>query len=163
MKRVWIGLAALAGACASNPADVAAPAAQGKLTPEQVVAARQAGYHLNAATFGSLKSAIDSGQDVKALTFAARGLQRWARTAPMMFPEGTGPGVADTRAKAEVWTNRADFDAKAVAFEAAATRLVELSQAGDKAGFATQWAATRDLCSSCHNVYRAEAQGGGAR
>ena len=122
------------------------------------MAARQVGYHLNAATFGSLKSAIDSGQDVKALTFATRGLQRWARTVPLMFPEGTGPGVANTRARAEVWTNRADFDAKAAAFEAATTRLVELSQAGDKAGFASQWEATREVCSSCHNVYRAEAQ-----
>ena len=144
-----VGLAS----CATGPAETPAPV-QGSLAPEQVVAARQAAFQLSAATFGSIKSAMDAGAEPKTQTFAARGLVRWANTLPSMFPEGSR--VGNTRAKPEIWSNRADFEAKAAAYAAAATRLAELSQAGDKAAFTAQWAALRETCNACHTPYRAE-------
>ena len=148
-------------ACARLPepqqAAIAEPAPPAGLTPAEIVQARQSAYHLSGAVMGNMKSVIDSKGDVKTQVFAARGLARWARVLPTMFPEATA-GVTPSRAKAEIWQNKADFDAKAAAYAAAATRLAELAQAGDGAGFAAQWAAVRETCSACHNVYQAPAR-----
>ena len=136
-------------ACATTPEaeTAAAPAAA------DIVAARQSAFHLSAATLGGLKPVIDGAGDVKPLAFAARGLARWARTLPRMFPEGTSEG---TRARPEIWTNRADFEAKAAAYAAAADSLAAAAQAGDKTAFAERWEAVRGTCNACHDLYRAE-------
>ena len=148
-----IPLAALAG-CAATAAQ--APAAPSGLTPQQIVAARQSAFHLSAATLGSMKGVVDSGGEVKPLTFGARGLARWAKTLPTMFPEGTQ--LADSRALPTVWTDRAGFDARAAAFAAATDRLAAAADAGDKAAFAEAWKATGASCGACHDAYRAEAK-----
>jgi cytochrome c556 len=117
------------------------------------VAARQSAFMLSAATYGSMKPVIANGGEVKPLAFAARGLSRWAHALPGMFPEGSAAG---TRAKAEIWQNRADFEAKAAAYAAAADALAAAAQAGDKAAFATQYEAVGRSCGACHDAYRAE-------
>jgi cytochrome c556 len=149
MRPILLLLLPLA-ACATT---TATPAPAPGLTQQQIVAARQSAFHLSGATLGGLKPVVDAGGDVKPLTFAARGLARWARTLPAMFPEGTQAG---TRAKPEIWQNRADFEAKAAAYAAAADRLVAAAGAGDKAAFATHYAAVRESCNACHDPYRAE-------
>jgi cytochrome c556 len=123
------------------------------LGPAEIVAARGAAFQLSAATLGSMKRVIDADGDVKSQAFAARGLARWGRAMPALFPEVTR-GL-ESRARPELWTGRADFTAKAAAFEAAATRLAEAAQAGDKAAFASQWQAVDASCSACHDLYRA--------
>jgi cytochrome c556 len=149
----WPLMALGLAACASV-ADRDAPAAPQTLSPVQIVAARQSAFHLSAATFGSMKTAIDGQADVKTQAFGARGLARWARTLPTLFPEQTAS--VPSRAKPEIWANKADFDAKAAAYAAAGGRLAELADAGDKTGFATQWAAVRASCAACHDLYRSE-------
>ena len=144
-------LAALAG-CAATAAET--PAGPGGLAPEQIVAARQSAFHLSAATFGPMKAAVESGAEVKPLAFGARGLARWAKTLPTMFPDGTQlPG---SRALPAVWTDRAGFNARAAAFAQATDRLAAAAQAGDKAAFAEAWKATGASCGACHDAYRAE-------
>ena len=70
----------------------------GRLSPEEIVKARQAAYGLSAATFGEMKMALDAGAELRPLGFGARNLQRWARTLPTLFPEGSN--VPPTQAKA---------------------------------------------------------------
>ena len=120
--------------------------------PAAIVAGRQAGFLLSGATFASMKGAIDRGEDVKGQQFAARALARWARTVPSVFPKGTD--VAPTAALPLVWSDRKGFEAKAADYAAAAIKLAQLANAGDKAGFAAQWAETRKTCSACHDTYR---------
>lgn len=134
---------------------VLAQAPQG-LSPEQTVRARQAAYGLSAATFGEMKQIVDAGGEVRPLVFGSRMLARWARTLPSLFPEGTN--VAPTRAKAEVWTDRAEFERRANDYAEAATRLAEIAQGGDRQAFAAQWTVVRDSCSACHDRFRAETQ-----
>ncbi len=149
-------LAIAVSGCATAPAPVpAVPPQVAGLTPSQVVAARGAAFQLSAATFSGMKRVVDAGGDVKPLAFGARGLARWARTIPVMFPEGSN--LATSRAKPLIWQERADFESKAADYASAATRLAELADAGDQAGFATQWAAVGKTCSACHDLYRAEA------
>jgi len=123
----------------------------------EIIAARQAAFQMSGATYGGMKPVIDSGGSVKVLAFGTGGLKKWSSALPSMFPAGTGPEAGvPTKAKAEIWTNRADFEAKAAAYQAAAARLHELAQADDAAGFAAQWAAVRQTCQACHDAYRSQ-------
>jgi cytochrome c556 len=143
---------ALAGCVAVGRDEVAGPPPP-DLTPEQVVAARQASLHMSGAAMGNMKAAIDQGRDVSAQAYAARGVARWARVLPTMFPDSTR-NVTPTRARPEIFANRADFEAKAAAYAEAAGRLAEVARAGDREAFAAQFRATAATCSACHDLYQ---------
>jgi cytochrome c556 len=124
------------------------------LTPQQIVAARQAAFGLSGATFGGMKGAVDAGGDVKPLTGGARNLLRWARVLPTMFPAGTA--TPESHARPALWQNRADFERKAADYAAAAEKLLAAAQANDKTAFAAAWKATGATCGACHDSYRVE-------
>lgn len=124
------------------------------LTPQQIVAARQASFHLSAVTMGNLKAAIDRGAEPSSQAFAARGVARWAEVLPTMFPESTAT-VTPTRARPEIWAGKADFNTKAASFAAAANGMAQAAQGNNKEAFAAEWRATNDSCASCHTSYQA--------
>jgi cytochrome c556 len=141
----------LAG-CARHPPPGTAMAAEP--APAQLVAARQAAFHLSGAAMGNMKAAIDRGDDPKSQAYAARGVAKWARALPTTFPPLTR-SVTPSRAKAEIWSNRADFDAKAAAYAEAAEALAATAASGDKAAFASAHTATIATCKGCHDLYQA--------
>jgi cytochrome c556 len=151
-KAILTLAAAIAVAACATTADRADPPADAP-TPQQIVAARQSSFHLTGAAMGFMKASIERGGDVSGNAYAARGVARWARALPAMFPESSR-AVTPSRARPEIWANKADFDSKAAAFEAAATRLAELAQANDKEGFAAQHQATGATCKACHDLYQ---------
>ena len=116
------------------------------------IAGRQAAYRLSAAVFSGMKGAIERGDDVKTQAFAAGALAGWAKAIPGMFPAGTD--IAPSNALPTVWSDRAGFEAKAADYAAAAAKLAELAKAGDKAGFAAQYAAVGKTCGACHSGFR---------
>jgi len=151
----WLQLAAalaLAGCVAAADREVAAPAPP-DLSPQQIVAARQAAFHMSGAAMGNMKAAIDQGRDVSGQAYAARGVARWARALPTMFPDSTR-SVTPTRARPEIFANRADFEAKAAAYAEAAERLAEVARGGDREAFAAQHRATAATCAACHDLYQ---------
>ena len=100
-----------------------------------------------------LKRAATNGSDVHDQDAAAEGIAMWAEAIPGLFPPGSvGPG---SRARPEIWANKADFDARAAELRDAAKRLSELVAAGDKPGFAAQVAVVQSRCAACHDKYRA--------
>ena len=134
----------------AQPLDKAASA-----SPGDVIASRQVMFDLSAGTFGEMKMAADAGANLAPFAFGARALARWARSIPAMFPPGsTGP---TSHARPEIWANRADFEAKAAAYQAAAEQLGEVAQHGDRAAFLAQWQTTLQACTACHNAYRGSA------
>jgi cytochrome c556 len=153
MNRAALALLLPLAACASATA-APAPTATGP-TPAEIVAARQAAFNLLAGTFGGMKGTVESGGEVKGLGFGARGIARWGKAIPSMFPAGTA--LPSSRAKPEIWTNRADFEAKAAALAEAGARLAEIAGTGDKEAFAAQYKAVGQACAACHDTYRAEA------
>ena len=160
MKRQALRKLAAFALAASGSAAIAmqqAPSAGTALTPQQIVAARQSAYHLSGAAMGNMKAVIDHNGDVRTQVYAARGVMRWARVLPTMFPDSTR-GVGPTRARPEIWDNRADFEARAAAYAAAATRLAEVAQSGDLAAFSAQFDATRATCQACHDRYQVPQQ-----
>lgn len=153
---LYAAAAALAGCVAVSNREVAeAPPAPP--TPEQIVAARQAAFHLSGAAMGNMKAAIDQGGDPAGQAYAARGVVRWARALPTMFPDAARH-VTPTRARPEIYANRADFEAKAAAYAEAAGRLAEAARSGDRAAFAARFDETRQTCAACHDLYQVPAQ-----
>jgi len=156
MRTVMIaGVVGLLCAVGAAGAQDAAPSVT--MPAQDVVAGRRAAMNLSGAAMSGMKTVIDAGGSVQSQAFAAGGLARWGRAVPGMFPAGTGPAdLAEgaTGAKAEIWSNRADFDAKAAAFAAEARKLGELARADDAAGFAAQWTVVRASCQACHDAYK---------
>jgi cytochrome c556 len=85
---------------------------------------------------------------------AATALNSTAKVIPAVFPAGTGPEAGKTDALPAIWTNKADFDAKAKALEDASARLLQLAQAGDEAGAKAQFPRVGQSCGGCHETYR---------
>ncbi|HYF22236.1 MAG TPA: cytochrome c [Caulobacteraceae bacterium] len=127
-----------------------------RLAPEEIVRARQAAFHMSAAAMGNMRAAVEAGREPSQQAFAARGVARWAEVLPTMFPEETR-GVGPSRARAEIWTNKADFEAKAAAYATEAGKLAAVAKAGDRAAFELQFKAATATCKSCHDAYQAPA------
>jgi len=143
-----LSLAACAAVAPRPPAAI-----QQQPTPQEIVAARQAAFHMTGAAMGNVKATIDRGGDPKSQAYAARGVARWARALPGMFPQSTS-AVTPTRARPEIWANKADFDSRAAAFAAAATELAAAAESGDKEAFTAKWRATGATCAACHDLYQ---------
>jgi len=85
------------------------------------------------------------------------GAGTFARLAPQVkgwYPPGTGPDVGKTRAKAAIWQKPADFRAKALAFESAATKFNAAAKAGDLAAIRAAHGDLGKTCKACHDPYR---------
>jgi len=67
-----------------------------------------------------------------------------------LFAEAGAQG-AETWAKAEIWTQKADFDAKMKAAHGAA---LELAKVADEAAFMPALGKLGNTCKSCHELYR---------
>lgn len=132
---------------------MAQAADQTAIKPDDVIATRQAGFDLQGGVMAAMKATIDSGGSVKPLTDGAKGLASWGHVIPVMFPEGTETGH-NTKAKKEIWTDRAGFEKAAATFTAASEKLATLAEADDKAGFADQYKVVGGSCGACHRGYR---------
>jgi len=66
------------------------------------------------------------------------------------FPPGSDTGK--TRAKAEIWTNRADFDRIMKESQTAATALAAVTE---EAAYRPALGTLGTSCKSCHDMYRA--------
>ena len=131
----------------------AAPATA-QATPADFVRARQAGMHMAATLYAKGIAPRARGEgDIKDTPWS-EGLEMWAAAIPGLFPEGSAH--PQSRAKAEIWKNKADFDAKAKAMGAAAARVTAAGKAGDLKAYAAAAQDTTNACKACHTVYRAE-------
>ena len=126
------------------------------LKAEEIIAARQAGFDLQAGVANAMKAAVEAKLDVKLMEDGAKGLAAWGRTIPTLFPEGTQTG-GNTKALPAIWSDRAGFEKAAANFVEQADKLKALAAANDKEGFATQFKTTTEACGACHRPYRARA------
>lgn len=147
-----IALGAIAfGAFGVNARPAPKPA---KPTPQELVAARQAGFAMSAAVMGGISAAVKAGAPAKSQVFAARGMAKWSAAMPALFAASTR-GIGPSRAKAEIWTNRADFAAKAADYAKATEALAAAAAADDSAALSAALASTGAACKACHDSYQA--------
>jgi cytochrome c556 len=68
-----------------------------------------------------------------------------------LFPQGTGRDVVpETRAKPEIWSNRAEFDAALTALADASKALANDAKAGNIDKVKADWTELAKACGGCH-------------
>lgn len=108
------------------------------------------GAHMNAMSMVVKKQVSDRSRlavDAEALRGLAAGL-------PALFPKGTGPDVARTAAKPDVWQRWPEFNAASKRLESETARLLQLARGKDAAAFDKQFEAVNAACNECHQQFR---------
>jgi cytochrome c556 len=147
MNKRNIAIAALATALCA-PAMAQAPKA------ETQIRLRKAAYDLMDYAFESI-DAMNEGKKPYSREEAVRSAELMVQmsTLPrLFFGEGTGQGT--TRAKPEIWTHRADFDAKMDKMVSEVGKLAAAARSGDPAALRSAADAAGDACKACHDDYR---------
>ena len=156
MRKFVIGVATV-GLCVSGFAAMQGLRAQGTptlaFTSDQVIAMRQSGMALVGGFAETVKAGIAAGADVKQYNDGAEALVEFAGIYPALFPDGTQKGH-DTKAKAEIWSDRAGFEKANATYLAAAEKFVAATKSGDKAAFADAWKTVGQSCGGCHRNYK---------
>jgi cytochrome c556 len=153
---LFIGGAVVASANAQNAATPSPPAPPS--ANKQAVENRKAAFTLIGnyfRYFGGVAKGNIPYDEAEATKRAAR-IAFLAGIVEEAFPEGSNPGEPDSKAKADVWSNRAEFDKKLKAFQADATALVEINgkeKAANDAWKASVAALAQD-CKGCHETYK---------
>ena len=90
-------------------------------------------------------------------TFSIDSVVRYAPQVRTWFPEGTGPELGvETDAKAVIWEEPAEFEARLTEFEAAVQGLAAAKQSGDAGAIQAAFMTTGGTCKSCHDKFREE-------
>ena len=87
---------------------------------------------------------------------SAANIAKLSAKASGWFPLGTGPDVAKTRAKTEIWQNQHDFTAKMRDFQASARAMSAAAAGTDFGAMKARFGAMNDACKACHDKYRSE-------
>ena len=138
-------------------AAVALPALPQQMKAENQVKYRRAAYQLMNLNFANL-DAMATDKKPFNRDEAARNAEFVALLATVpkgFFGEGTDK---DTRAKPEIWKNRADFDAKMDKMTGEAAKLPAVVKAGDMAAFKKHVHDLNEACKACHDEYRTKQQ-----
>jgi len=126
----------------------------------QAVETRQAVLTLIGANFRPLGDIVKGAAPYDAAD-AQKRLARLALLSDYLkegFPDSSNLGEPETKAKAEIWGNRVDFDKKLNDFQTQVAALVQVN-ASDKAAsdaFKTAVGAVAQDCKGCHETYRAK-------
>ena len=123
------------------------------LAPNDIIAARQGGMALTGGVMEAIKNGLAAGVDVKTFEVAANGMVKWGTAYPKLYPAGTETGN-NTKAKKEIWSDKAGFEKASADFVAASQKLAEAAKSGDKAAFTAAFQAEGQSCGGCHRAYR---------
>ena len=138
-------------------AATAVPVVAQQMKAENQVKYRRAAYQLMNLNFQNLDAMAENKKPFNREE-AARNAEFVALLATVpkgFFGEGTDK---DTRAKPEIWKNRADFDSKMDKMTGEAAKLPAVVKAGDLGAFKKQVQDLGEACKACHDEYRAKQQ-----
>lgn len=145
-----------AEAPAPEPAPAMASAGETPADPVAFMKTRHDNYEDLGKNFKVLLDNSKLGSpDMAAVSAAAAKVNEYAGQMGTWFPPGTGPEAGKTQAKANIWTDRADFDAKLANLQTEAGKLVTAAGT-DAAAFKAQFGPTGGTCKACHDTYREE-------
>jgi cytochrome c556 len=118
---------------------------------------RQSWFALVALNFGPMASTV-KGE----IPWDQAKMERWSNDLATLtsldvmrgFAEGSEKGT--TRAKPEIWENKADFGSKMDDLTNAVAQLQKTVSTGDREAIAEQVGATGKTCKACHDDYKAK-------
>lgn len=121
-----------------------------------VIQARQAHYkEIGKAAKGINETLKTSAPDVGAIKAGAKTIDALAPQLPSWFPAGSGPEAGvKTTAKAEIWSNSAEFKKDAAAFAAEAKKFDAVAAGGDVNAIRAEYANLGNTCKTCHQSFR---------
>jgi len=132
--------------------------AQGQPTKgEQAVKYRKAVYQAIAWNFAPMGAMAQGKAPFDVKEFALRA-GRVAALTPMLA-ESYSPetqSVGGSKAKAELWSNRADFDAKMKDLVDRSATLATVAKGGDEAKTKAAFFDAANTCKACHDEYKAD-------
>ena len=135
-------------------AAVAPPAAAQFQKPEDAIKYRKAAFTVMATHFGRV-----AGMAAGKIPFDAAAAASNADTAATMsklpyaaFIDGTSAG--DTKAKPEIWTERAKFDAAAGKMQEEIAKLNVAAKSGNLDAIKAGVGATGKACKACHDDFK---------
>ena len=152
----YTGKKLLAAATLSS-ALIATPAVSHFDEDEMQQSYRQSYFALLAANFGPMVAAV-KGE----IPWEQSQMENWANdlaalsTLNIMRGFGDGSDKGTTRAKPEIWENKADFTSKMETLHKELATLQEVTAKGDQAATSKQVAATGEACKACHDEYKAK-------
>lgn len=117
---------------------------------KRVALMKQVGANFGGKVNRVAQGQADFGPDTVA---AAEALVALGKDMAAVFPAGSN--VTGSSAKAEIWTNKADFDAKVANYQEKAAALLVAVKTGDKAQITPASQAMGGACGACHTPYRA--------
>jgi cytochrome c556 len=157
-RRIRVGTAFLGIAIAAAAHAQTAPAGgpPGPSPARQAVDARRAAFVLIGGNFRPL-GGILKGAPVDAVEVEKRA-NRLVFLASLLdenFPDSSNLGQPDTKAKADLWANRGDFDQKLKGLQSDLSALAKVSaDRGTADAIKTDIAAVGQDCKGCHDKYR---------
>jgi cytochrome c556 len=124
---------------------------------EQTLKYRKSLYQVMAYNFGPMGAMAQGKAPYDAAEFAKRA-ERVAMIAPLLdesFSADT-KGLPNSELKAEMWANRADFDAKMKNLVDRSATLAAVSKSGDFDKSKAAFFDTANACKACHDKYKAD-------
>jgi cytochrome c556 len=152
MSLIAVRASVVAGSVAAFLLGCAMSQAQMKAGSGDVVADRQRLMKLNGASAKDLNDKLKAGQ-IEAMAVNAETIAVNAEHIPMLFPKGS---LTDkSKAKPEIWTKWAEFEAASKNLETKAIEVRDAARAKDQAKVeALMKDFGRQACGTCHTPFR---------
>ncbi len=124
---------------------------------EQTLKYRKSLYQVLAFNFGPMGAMAQGKVPYDAAEFTKRA-ERVAMIAPLLSESYSADtkGLPNSDLKAEMWANRADFDAKLKDMVDRSAALATVSKAGDFAKSKAAFFDTANTCKACHDKYKTD-------
>jgi len=122
---------------------------------EPLQSLRQSYFAIVGMTFGPMGDMVKGDIEWNGEQFAAWASDL-AAVSSVTVERGFAPGSdkGKTRARPEIWDNKADFEEKLGNFRMQAAKLAEVAATGDRQAIAGQFRQTRGACKACHDNYK---------
>jgi cytochrome c556 len=120
----------------------------------KIMKARQDGMKELGKAMKNLHRAMDAG-DMNTVRAQTTIMAATAPKIPSLFPPGTGPDVAKTRAKPDIWKQQDLFLRKSKDFAAAAQAIDAAAKSGDMNKVMALHEDVDKACDACHKPFRA--------
>lgn len=142
----------LAGLIATMAAAFAAGELAAQADKAALVKARQELMSQMGRAFGPLGRVIrGESQDIADAVASAEVMSANAKKIVASFPAGTGrDAVPETRAKPEIWSRRAEFEAAATKLAEESDKLLAAAKSNDVAALRAQFGPFGQACGGCH-------------
>ena len=148
-----VALALATAVVANSSLAISAHDLAAQSSPSQMVKERKALMKSMGGGFGPVIAVIKGRTtDLTDAAAAAEAVSGEAKRIVALFPAGTGrDAVPESRAKPEVWSRRAEFEAAAGRLAAETAKLAAAGKSNDLAAFKAQFRPVAKSCGGCHS------------